>query len=71
MKCSICGRRLSKAFITIKSDRGDITFGPVCGRKVIVSKRGRRNVTVKPRPVKVVPRDPAQVDWLEVCGVVA
>lgn len=72
-RCIACGKPLTKYAVSIPTKDGPVGWGPKCAKRVVIKRDrlGRRNVTVKPRPVKTLPRDPAQVDWLEACGVAA
>ena len=73
LRCIACGKPLTKYAVSIPTKDGPVGWGPKCAQRVVIKRdrTGRRNVTVKPRPVKTLPRDPAQVDWLEACGVAA
>ena len=69
MKCSVCNRRLTRAFVMLDGK----PIGPVCGRSLKVAtgiyrapavKRDRLSVPVQ-RHAKPAPGDPCTVDWIE------
>ena len=65
--CARCDRPLTKAAVSIETRNGQLSWGPVCARYVVVKPtRTQHKVVEARRPAKVVAADPRQFNLFEV-----
>ena len=68
MKCSVCNRRLTRAYVLLEGK----PVGPVCGRSLRLATGiyrapavTRERMPVATRRKKPAPGDPQTLDWIE------